>query len=200
MRRVKKRLIATCARPLIALVPAIASFAAPALAATNPQEQAESPVGWVYRWINFSIFVGVLIYVFYKKTPPFFRRRQEVIGEAIAESSRAREAAERQQREIDEKMATLDAQVVELREHAKRESAGEVERIRALAKEEAKRIEQAAKFEILVAERAAQIELKALASRLAIERAEGLLRQQVTPHKERVLFSGFLTELEGIAN
>jgi F-type H+-transporting ATPase subunit b len=174
--------------------------AMPVLAAENPQEAADSTTGWVYRWLNFLIFVGIIAYFFWKKSPPFFRRRRQEIAEAIAESTRAHEEAEGQQREAEAKLAKLDLEIAELRERSKHEIAAEIERIRALAQEEVKRIEQAGRMEIVVAEHTAQMELKALAARLAIERAEALLRQRMTPQSDAALFGGFVAELEGSVN
>lgn len=180
---------------------ALAVFAAPVLAATNPQEEASSTTGWVYRWINFLIFFGALIWAFTNKgTRTYFRSRQKSIGNAIAESARAREEAERQQSAAEQKMTSLDREVADLRARAKQESAAETQRIRALAQEEAKRIEQSAQVEIRAAERAAQSELKAIAARLAIERAEALLRDQVNPQAESNLFRGFVAALQGASN
>lgn len=190
----------SCLRRCAALAAWIVASAMPALAATNPQEAADSTTGWVYRWLNFLIFAGIIVYFFWKKSPPFFRQRREEISEAIAESKRAHEEAERQQREAVMKLAKLDAEIAELRERSKHEIAAEIERIRALAREEAKRIEQAGHIEVLAAEHSAQTELKAMAARLAIERAEALLRKQMTPQAESALFGGFLTELEGSVN
>lgn len=180
---------------------AIAAVAAPVLAATNPQEEAGSTTGWVYRWINFLIFVGALIWAFTNKgTKAYFRSRQKVIGDAIAESARAREEAARQERAAEQKMASLDEEVADLRARAERESAAETQRIGALAQEEAKRIEQSAQLEIRAAERAAQSELKAIAARLAIDRAEALLRDQVNPEAESNLFHGFVAALGGASH
>lgn len=183
-----------------AMVFSLAIFAAPVFAAANPQEAAETTTGWIYRWINFLIFVGVLVWVFAKKTPPYFRSRQKAIADAIAESARAREEAERLERDAEQKMASLDREVDELRSSAKRDSAAEAQRIRALAQEEAKRIEQAGQMEIRAAERAAQTELKAIAARLAIERAEALLVERVNSQAESNLFRGFVSALEGASN
>lgn len=170
------------------------------LAAANPQEAADSTTGWVYRWLNFLIFVGIIAYFFWKKSPPFFRRRREEIGQAIAESTRAHEEAEQQQREAEAKFANLDVEIAKLRERSKHEIAAEIERIRALAEEEAKRIEHAGQVEIVVAEHTAQMELQSLTVRLAIERAEALLRERMTPQADSVLFVGFVAELEGSFN
>ena len=97
-------------------------------------------------------------------------------------------------------MASLDREVADLRARAKQESAAEAQRIRALAQEEAKRIDQAGQMEIRAAERAAQAELKTIAARLAIERAEGLLRDQVNSQAESNLFRGFVAALQGASN
>jgi len=198
--RARWRGFARAARLAAAVAFACALYAAPALAATNPEEAAGTTTGWIYRWINFGIFVAVLVWVFVKKTPPYFRGRQEAIATAIAESARAREEAERQQREAEAKMATLETTVAELRTRAKRESGAEAERIRMLAKEDAKRIELAGQVEIRAAERAAQMELKAIAARVAIDRAETLLAQRMTPQTDASLFHGFVAELAGSAN
>ena len=187
-------------RAACALAFALGVFAIPVLAATNPQEQADTTTGWIYRWINFLIFVGVLVWVFAKKTPAYFRSRQRAIADAIAESARAREGAERQERAAEQKMAALQSEVADLRARAKEESAAEAQRIRAVAQEEAKRVEQSAQMEIRAAERAAQNELKTIAARLAIERAEELLRDQVDSQAESNLFDGFVAALQGAPN
>lgn len=178
----------------------VAMLASPVFAAANPQEAADTTTGWIYRWINFLIFVGVLVWAFAKKTPPYFRSRQKAIADAIAESARARQEAERQERAAEEKMASLGHEVADLRSRAKQESAAEAQRIRALAQEESKRIEQAGQMEIRAAERAAQSQLKAIAARLAIERAEALLAEQVNSQAESTLFRGFVASLEGASN
>jgi F-type H+-transporting ATPase subunit b len=187
-------------RGVCVVVFCFAILAGPAFATANPQEEADTTTGWIYRWINFLIFVGVLVWAFAKKTPPYFRSRQEAIANAIAESAHAREEAERQQRAAEQKMASLESEVVDLRARAKQESAAEAQRIRALAQEEAKRIEQAAQVEVRAAERAAQTELKAIAARLAVERAEDLLRDQVNSQAESNLFRGFVAALQGASN
>ncbi|MFZ0640919.1 MAG: ATP synthase F0 subunit B [Candidatus Acidiferrales bacterium] len=179
---------------------ALAIFAAPVLAAANPREAADTTTGWIYRWINFLIFVGALVWVFAKKTPAYFRGRRKAIADAIAESARAREEAERQERAAEQKMASLDSEVADLRAHAKQESGAEAQRIRALAQEEAKRIDQAGQMEIRAAERAAQAELKTIAARLAIDRAEALLVDQVNSQAESNLFRGFVAALQGASN
>lgn len=195
----RARRISTFVTRVSALLFALVVLAAPVLAQANPQEEAGSTAGWIYRWINFSIFVAVLVWFFAKKAPPFFRSRQQEIAGAIAESARARQEAERQQAEAQRKMASLDAEIAGMRARAVKESAAEGERIRALAQEEAKRIRESAQGEIRAAERAAQTELRVIATRLAMERAGAMLRERINTATESELFNGFVAELEEAA-
>lgn len=179
---------------------ALAIFAAPVFAVENPQQQAASTTGWVYRWINFAIFAGLIVWAFTRsKTRAYFSAHQTQIADAIAESARAREEAEREQRQAESKMAALDTQVAELRTQAERDSAAEAERIRVLAHDETRRVAQSAEMEIRAAERAAEMELKSIAARVAMERAERLLRERVSAQTESALFEGFVAELQGAA-
>jgi F-type H+-transporting ATPase subunit b len=175
-------------------------MAAPALAHEGEASPADSPTGWVFRWLNFAIVFGAIAYAMVKYAGPAFRRYAVEISEQIAEGARAREAAERQRKEIEAKLAGLDAEVAEMRAQAKRDAEAEAQRLRALAREEAQKIEAAGQAEIAAAERAARMELKALAARQAVERAEALLRDELTPKAEAAIFAAFVQELAGSAN
>lgn len=195
------RYLSAWLRRTCALAGLLVFTAAPVLAAANPQEEASTTTGWIYRWINFSIFVALIVWGFTNKgTRAYFRSRQKGISEAIAESARAREEAERQEREAEQKMASLDREVAELRTRAKQEGLAEAERVRALAREEAKRVGESAQMEIRAAERAARMELRVIASRMAVARAEELLREKVNNQTESALFHRFVAALEGATN
>ena len=86
------------------------------------------------------------------------------------------------------------------RSEARRDADEEAARLRALAKEEAHKIEHAAQAEIAAAERAARYEVKTLATRMAVERAEALLREGMTPQSESALFQDFVAELDRSVN
>jgi F-type H+-transporting ATPase subunit b len=97
-------------------------------------------------------------------------------------------------------MTGIDALKAELRVEAKHAAEAEGQRVRELAKTEAGMIEQAAQAEIAAAERAARIELRAFAARKAIERAQGILQDEMTSNTQAALFGTFVTELQGSAN
>ncbi len=154
-----------------------------------------SPIGWTLKWINFAILAGGLWYLLRKRAPAFFRGRAEAIVTSIADAGQAKEEAERGLREAEVKISRLEQETGELRAVAKHEASAEAVRIRNTAREEAEKIQRAAQMEIAATERAARMELKALAARLAAERAEELLYQQVTHEVESHLVKGFVEKL-----
>lgn len=171
-------------------------LAVPVLAAEQGEPNLfERPIGWAFRWAHFLILFGGAGYLIAKKAPAYFRGRAEAIVASIAESARLKEEAERRLREAEQKLQHLDQELAELRAAAQREGAAEAERIRAATLEEAQKIERAARAEIEAAERAARMELKAMAARLAVERAEASIRKQLTPQSEAALLRSFVDNL-----
>jgi F-type H+-transporting ATPase subunit b len=154
----------------------------------------------IFKWINFAIVAGVIVWVFGKKLPPVFRKKAEAISSAIANATNAKAAADAQLREAETRLANLQKEVAELRAFAERESAAEVVRLRAATQSDAQKIAAAAKAEIEAAERAARLELKALAANLALDGAETLLVKQLTPKAQESLISDFVKSLEGGPN
>jgi F-type H+-transporting ATPase subunit b len=154
----------------------------------------------IFKWINFAIVAGVVVWVFGKLLPPLFRKKAEAISSAIANATNAKAAADAQLREAETGLANLQREVVELRAFAERESAAEVARLRAATQSDAQKIAAAARAEIEAAERAARLELKALAANLAVDGAEMLLVKQLTPKAQESLISNFVKSLEGRPN
>lgn len=154
----------------------------------------------IFKWINFAIVAGALLWVCLKKAPGFFRGRAEAISSAITKAGSAKAAAEAQLREAEMKLANLEKEVAELRAFAEREAAAEVERIRLATRSDLEKIAIAAKAEIEAAERAARLELKALAAKLAVDGAEALLVKQLNAQTQAGLISNFVKSLEGMPN
>ena len=154
----------------------------------------------IFKWINFAIVAGLIVWVFGKKLPPAFRKKAEAISSAITNATNAKAAADAQLRDAETSLANLQKEVAELRAFAVRESAAEVERLRAATESDAQKIAAAAKAEIEAAERATRLELKALAANLAVDGAETLLAKQLNPKAQESLISDFVRSLEGRPN
>jgi len=154
----------------------------------------------IFKWINFAIVVGVMVWVFGKLLPPIFQKRAEAVSSAITNATSAKAAADAQLRDAETKLTNLQKEVAELRALAEKEAAAELERLRAATQSDAQKIAAAAKAEIEAAERAARLELKALAANLAVDGAETLLAKQLTPKAQELLISNFAKSLEGRPN
>ena len=177
-----------------------ALFAVAAQAAADGSASTSASPNELFKWINFAIVAGALLWLFGKKLPPSFRSRAEKIGSLIAKATAVKAEAERRLRDAEQRLARLEEEVRGLREEAQKEAVAEAERIRALAKSDAEKIAIAARAEIEAAERAARVELKALAAKLAVDGAKSLLVKQLTPQSQEALIAGFVKTLEGSPN
>ena len=151
--------------------------------------------GGLFLWINFLILAGAIVWIVRKYGRPAFRRNAEKISSAITKAAAIKKQAEEKLREAEAKLSRLEEGVAELRAEAQRETRAEAERIRAMAKADAVKIAQAAKEEIAAAERAARLELKVIASRMAVDGAEALLAQELTPQTQSALLTDFVENL-----
>jgi F-type H+-transporting ATPase subunit b len=154
----------------------------------------------IFKWINFAIVAGLVVWVFWKKLPPVFRQNAHSIGSAIEKAAAAKQEADRQLAEAESKLRNLEKEVAALREEAEREAAVERERIRAATETDEQKIAVAAKGEIEAAELAARKELQELAARLAVDGAESLLLTRLTPAMQDSLINNFVKTLEGRPN
>jgi F0F1-type ATP synthase membrane subunit b/b' len=162
----------------------------------NAPDPADTPAGLIFRWLNFVLVMGGIAYLIGKFGAPYFRSHGQSISNAIREASEARAAAERELREIDERVAALNLEIQDLRRAGARESTAEAERLRELTSAEEQRILKAAQAEIEASERAGLQELRGIAARLATERAAELLRTRVNRDEDASLFRSFVAQLE----
>ncbi|MDP9338439.1 MAG: hypothetical protein M3P45_06180 [Acidobacteriota bacterium] len=165
-------------------------------AANASQQSAEH----LFKWINFAIVAGAIIWLCLKRGPAFFSRRADVISSAIQKSTAAKNLADQQLREAETKLQNLEKEVAELRAAAQRESTAEGQRIRNLTRADQQKIDAAASAEVDATERAARLELKALAANLAVDGAEALLASQLTPAAQESLINNFVKTLDGRPN
>ncbi len=180
------------------LVVLLTAFCAllPIRAAEGAEENPpEASIVTIFRWLNFALVFGGAGYVIAKRAPAFFRQRADVVASAMTEAAAVKAGAERQLREAEHKLQNLDRELTDLRAASRREAAAEAERLRAATQAESTKIARAADAEIEAAGRAGRIELKALAVRLAVERAQGMIGQQMTPAARARLFQSFIARL-----
>jgi F-type H+-transporting ATPase subunit b len=160
------------------------------------QQSAEN----LFKWINFALVAGVIVWLCVKKGPGFFGRRADVISSDIQKSTEAKKKADLQLQDAETKLRNLEKEVADLRASAQRESAAEADRIHNLTVTDQQKITEAGRAEVDAAERAARLELKALAANLAVSGAESLLVKQLTPAAQEALINNFVKTLDGRPN
>ena len=165
-------------------------------AGSASQQSAEN----LFKWINFALVAGVIVWLCVKKGPGFFGRRADVISSDIQKSTEAKKQADQQLLDAETKLQNLEKEVADLRATAQRESTAEADRIRDLTVTDEQKIAEAGKAEVVAAERAARLELKALAANLAVSGAESLLVKQLTPAAQEALINNFVKTLDGRPN
>src|SRR6266571_1082925 len=119
---------------LMFLLVALLGPAVNARAAEESGNPAESPIGELFKWLNFAIVAGAVGYLCVKKGPSFFRRRADVITAAITQATATKAEAERQLQDAASRLARLDLETADLRAHAQRDAEAEAERVRALTR------------------------------------------------------------------
>ena len=98
------------------------------------------------------------------------------------------------------KLAGLEQEVAAFRAHSAERSGARKSNGCAMPQvSDVEKIGVAAKAEIEAAERAARVELKELAAKLAVDRAESLVAQQMTPGVQEALIDQFRAEPAGEA-
>ena len=153
-----------------------------------------------FKWVHFVIVAAVTFWVFGKVLPPAFRKKAENISAAITKAAAAKAEAEKLLQEATAKLAGLEQEMALFRAQATKDGAAELERLRAVTKQDAEKIGAASKAEIEAAERAARVELKELAAKLAMDRAESLVAKELTPALQEAMLNDFVNSLQGRPN
>jgi F0F1-type ATP synthase membrane subunit b/b' len=180
-----------------ALLLACAAIARGAEEGASPAEQSAETV---FKWIHFVIVGGVLYWLFTKVLPPVIRHNADKISSAITKATATKSEAEARLKEAAVKLASLEQEVAHFRAQAQKEAAAEMDRLRAMTKLDIEKIGLAAKAEIDAAEHAARVELKALAAKLAVDRAESMVAQQMTPAIQEAMIDHFVQTVQGRPN
>ena len=151
-------------------------------------------LGW--KIVNFAIFAGGIGYVFAKFAPAFFNARSADIQKAIQDATGLKMNADLRYSEIDRKMANLSSEVGKLRAEAHSEMEREHSRMAAQSNEEIAYINRntAGEIEALRAEAAGKLRVYATDQALAI--AERRLRERLAGADQEDLLREFVQLVE----
>ncbi len=152
----------------------------------------------LFRIINFLIF-AVLLYKFAgKPVINFFKTRKEGIDRAIREAEEARKVAEQRYQEAMKRVENADKEIKEILEHAKKERDEQIELIRKETEMMIERIKEQSKAAADLEIKRAKIELQKEAVDLAVNLAEGLLKEKLTPEDQKRLIQDYITKVKEV--
>jgi F-type H+-transporting ATPase subunit b len=148
---------------------------------------------WVAIVINFMIVAGLIYWVSKSSVPAMFRNRTASIQKGIEEARRASEDANHRLRDVESRLAKLDAEVAQIRTAAETDFAAEEQRIREQAVADGRRVVETAEQEIAAAAKNARRELTVFAADLAVDLAGKKI--QVSDTADQALVRRFVSQL-----
>ncbi len=154
--------------------------------------------GWILKLVNMLLFLGVLGYLVGGPVKQAFAARTAAIQNAAKEARERREKADRMASEIQNRLTQIEDELKAIRERAEAEGERQKRELIAAAETEAQKILNAARTEVDNKLKRARHELTEYAGQLASERAESLLRQQITDADRHKIFEESVKELEGV--
>ena len=150
---------------------------------------------FLYRVLNFSIVVAILVYFLTKPLKKGLAGRRENIEKALQEAQKAKEEAEAKFAEYDRKLTQATEEIAEISDAIRREGELEKQKIIENAKSMAKQIEtdaeKAAELEVAKARAALQQE----AAQLAVGIAEDLLKKSFSKDDDARLIDEYMKKV-----
>jgi F-type H+-transporting ATPase subunit b len=171
---------------------------APALVAASEEAHAEHGSPWltlVFSAVNLTIFILILRRYAWPAVRNWVRDRRREVIKALEEAARAKQEAEQLKAEWESRLSHLPAEIEAMRRQAREEMARERDRVLEAARKTAASIrkdaERAAEQEV----RSAQDMLRREVAAQALELAQELARQRMTPETQQRFVTEFLSQV-----
>lgn len=150
----------------------------------------------IYRWINFLLLAGALVYLGRKPMAEFFTQRSSAVRKALEEGRKALEDSQAQLSAVEAKLSHLEEEIAAFKASATREMEADRQRLREAAAAEAERIRESARAQMELALRSATLELRIQAAQQAVALAEQMIRERLDDAGRSRLVSRFITGLK----
>ncbi|MBE0598848.1 MAG: F0F1 ATP synthase subunit B [Desulfuromonadales bacterium] len=196
----RTRLAAKPSRQQIVTTVAALAFLALAAAATAAVDGHHVDSGvllrdFLFRVFNFTVTFGLLAYFLTKPIRKGLAGRREGIEKSLLQAQATRTDAEARFAEYDRKLSQAEAEIETIYADIRREGEVEREKILASAREMAEKIRLDAERTAASEVGRARSELRREAARLAVEIAEDLVRQKITPQDQERLVSEYMKKV-----
>lgn len=152
---------------------------------------------WLWRILNFAVFVFLLSIFFGKPVKEFLRKRSELIEKSMKEAEEAKELAKNALDKVQERLKDKDKMLKELLDAAQK--AGETEKEALIAQGEnlKNKILEQAKANIEYELQKAKKAIRSEAIEMSIELAEKGVREKLGREEQDRIFEEYLRKFEG---
>jgi len=154
--------------------------------------------GWVLKFLNMILFLGVLILAIRKPMKNAMTERSAAIRRAADEAKERRVKADQMAADIQARLVAIEGEVRAIQERAHAEGERQKRDLIAAAEAEAAKILQAARNEVDNRLKHARHELTEYAGQLAAERAEEILREKINDDDQKRLFQDSLQQVSEV--
>lgn len=156
----------------------------------------ELPWGnFLFRILNFALFIGVVAYFFGKKITAFFKNRTESIANQISDLEDRKVAAQTNLKEVETRIANLEQERQAILDDYKKQGEAAKAAILAEAERSAEQITAQAKA---TAENEIQQAMEAMRAEMAdkiVKATEALLAEQLSAKEHTKLIDKYLTKV-----
>lgn len=159
----------------------------------------ESPMAWVWRILNFSILIFILVKFVGKPLKEFLKQRTGMIEKSIKEAQEAKEIAKKALAEVEEKLKLKDKEIAEILSLAKVTGEDEKKRLIEDADRLKVKIIEQAKANIEHEVKMAKEAIKAEAVEEAIKLSEEKIKSRLTKEDQDKILQDSI-KLLGVRN
>jgi len=151
----------------------------------------------LWKFVNLFIFVGALVYVLVRKAKlgEAFKTRREGIQAELNKARIERDAALAKLKEVEERLAGLNAETATIKEKSEREAAAERERIAQSTEAEITKLSAQAQRDIENAGKAAKHELRRFTAEQSVRLAEEMIKRDMRPEDDVRLINRNIEEM-----
>jgi F-type H+-transporting ATPase subunit b len=152
---------------------------------------------WLPRLVNFAIIVGLLVYFLRKPVRDMFKNRTAEIAKAMEESKAARERAVAALAEMERKAREMDAEtramIADAQVRGEKDKQALIEEGRKIVRDIQEQVKIGADIEV----QKAKADLAIEASRLAVDLAEGKIKDTITSQDHERIVKDYIASVGG---
>jgi F-type H+-transporting ATPase subunit b len=179
---------------IIGIVSATAVFASEG---GHGAEEYTFMADWLPRLVNFAIIVGLLVYFLRKPVRDMFKNRTAEIAKAMEESREARERALVAMAEMERKAREMDAEtramIADAQVRGEKDKQALIEEGKKIVRDIQEQVKIGADIEV----QKAKADLAIEASRLAVDLAEGKIKDTITKQDHERIVKDYISSVGG---